>query len=213
MKIDLWQKLAALEKCSYLPRVVCSFPGSVCIWQRLKKREQICVGTGSRPQSSGHALCHLFLFLLPLPCRMYRLSYVREYTEFKTVLNELLSVTQHSGNAAKSCKCIDGFYSFAKDGILHSSRGREKASSFTHNTLKREGRCWMPRFLIWPSYLVLPSAWIPPHSLYSQLRAVTRSVTSSSTARLLLPHQQLDSRNKWDFCCFPSNEVRIQIKS
>lgn len=210
MKIDLWQKLAALEECSYLLRVVCSFPGGVCMWQRLKKREQVC-GLGSRPQSSGHALCHLFLFLLPLPCGMYGLSCIREYTEFRSVLNELSSVTQHSGNAAKSCKCIDGFYSVAKDGILHSSWGREKASSLTRNTVKHEGRCWMPRFLMWPSYLVLPSAWIPPHSRYSQLRAVTRSVTSSSTARLL-PHHQLGSRNKWDFCCFPSNEVRIQIK-
>lgn len=47
------------------------------------------------------------------------------------------------------------------------------------------------------------------YSLRSQLRGLTRSVTSSSTARLLLPHRQLGSRNKWDFCCFPSNEVRI----
>lgn len=47
------------------------------------------------------------------------------------------------------------------------------------------------------------------HSLRSQLRVLTRSVTSSSTAWLLLPHHQLGSRNKWDFCCFPSNEVWI----
>lgn len=47
------------------------------------------------------------------------------------------------------------------------------------------------------------------HSPCSQLSVLTRSVTSSSTAWLLLPCRQLGSRNKWDFCCFPSNEVRI----
>jgi len=47
------------------------------------------------------------------------------------------------------------------------------------------------------------------YSPRSQLRVLMRSVTSFSTAWILLPHRQLGSRHTWDFCCFPFNKVRI----
>lgn len=112
---------------------------------------------------------------------------------------------------------------FANDEILHSYCGRAEASSSARTILKREGRCAEQKPRISPLTLLLAaSAREDPcsprlsacgkqncHSVRSQLRVLTRSVSSSGTAGLLLPQCRLGTRNKRDFCCFLCNEVRI----
>lgn len=112
---------------------------------------------------------------------------------------------------------------FANDEILHSYCGREAASSSSCKILKCEGRCAEQKARISSLPLLLTaSAHEEPcsprlsacgkrscHSVCSQPRVLTRLVSSSSTAGLLLPHCCLGTRNKRDFCSFPCNEVRI----
>lgn len=100
-------------------------------------------------------------------------------------------------------------------------QGRSIFSSYT--TPKCEGRCAEQKARISPLPLLLTaSACEEPcslrlsacgkqncHSVRSQLWVLTRPVSSSSTAGLLLPHCHLATRNKRDFGSFPCNEVRI----